>query len=115
MPAQDKDKFEYKELCYISDIKDELNRICSADNVKKVTITRIWENLVELGLTIEDCTEGVHIKKQTERGKQMGIVTVNKVSQSGFEYSLLMYPESVQRLVVDTFIDSPSGGAENNE
>ncbi len=113
--VQDKDKFEYKELYYISEIKDELNRICSVDNVKKVTLTRIWDKLVEHGLTYEDSTDGMHIKKYTEQGKQMGITTINKISQSGMEYTLLMYPEAVQRLVVETFMNNPSENFENDQ
>lgn len=113
MLCQDKDKFEYKDLYYISDIKDELNRICSADNVKKVTITRIWELLVGFGLTFEDDEGGIHVKKQTDRGRQLGIVTVNKVSQSGMEYTLLMYPEAVQRMIVDALAELSLGEPQN--
>ncbi|SHN64558.1 ATP-dependent DNA helicase RecQ [Butyrivibrio hungatei DSM 14810] len=106
--VHDIDKFEYKELYYISEIKDELNRICSVDNVKKATATRIWDKLVELGLTYEDSADGIHVKKQTEHGKQMGITTINRISQAGTEYTLLMYPESVQRLVVESFVNNSS-------
>lgn len=41
---------------------------------------------------------------QTEQSMKMGIKTINKVSQSGLEYQLLMYPETVQKMIVNYFI-----------
>lgn len=103
--AGDSQNFEYKELYYISEIKDELARICTAEDCKKPTITKIWEILVSNGLTREDDTGGVHTKVQTDAGRDAGIVTVDKESKSGMKYQLLMYPESVQKLIVDWFSD----------
>lgn len=34
----------------------------------------------------------------------MGIKTVEKRSQSGYPYTLLMYPQAVQEMIVDHFI-----------
>ncbi len=102
--AKDAEKFEYAEYCYISDIKDRLNDICSVENVKKVTFTIIWDYLVMKGLTIEEDREGRLTKVQTEQGLKMGIKTVEKVSQNGYPYQLLMYPETVQKMIVEYFI-----------
>ncbi|MBP3198038.1 MAG: DNA helicase RecQ [Butyrivibrio sp.] len=103
--AGDSQNFKYKELYYISEIKDELARICTAEDCKKPTITKIWEMLVSNGLTREDDAGGIHIKVQTDAGRDAGIVTVDKESKSGVKYQLLMYPESVQKLIVDWFSD----------
>lgn len=43
---EDAQSFTFKELYFISDVKDELNRITTAENVKKVTVAKIWEHLV---------------------------------------------------------------------
>lgn len=101
---EDAEKFEYSAYYYISDIKERLNNICSAENVKKVTVAVIWDYLVSAGLAVEEERDGRFVKVPTESGLEMDIKTVDKVSQSGFEYQLLMYPESVQKMVVEYFI-----------
>ncbi len=101
---EDAEKFPYRESCYISEMKDRLNEICSADFVKKVTISAIWDYLVETGLTMEEQREGRFYKVPTEKGRQMGIRMVDRVSQRGTEYQLPMYSEQVQRLVVEHFV-----------
>lgn len=100
---EDAEKFEYSQYYYISDIKERLNNICSAQNVKKVTVAAIWDYLVFAGLAVEEERGGRFVKVPTESGMELGIKTVDKVSQSGFEYQLLMYPEAVQKRVVEYF------------
>lgn len=107
---EDTEKFEYSEYYYISDMKERLNAVCSAENVKKVTVTAIWDYLVSAGLTVEEEREGRFFKVPTKQGLKMDIKTVDKVSQSGFEYQLLMYPEAVQKMVVEYFV----GSGDNN-
>ncbi len=106
---EDTERFPYAEYCYISEIKDRLNQITSASNVKKVTIGVIWEFLVNAGLTAEQQGQDGFTKVQTERGMQMGIRTIDKVSQGGFAYQLLMYPEAVQKMVVEYFVGPRAG------
>lgn len=102
--SEDAEKFKYAEYYYISDIKEQLNSICSIEHVKKVTIAVIWDYLVSEGLVIEAEKEGQLKKVQTEQGMKMGIKTINKVSRSGLEYQLLMYPETIQKMIVNYFI-----------
>ncbi|MCI9442549.1 MAG: DNA helicase RecQ [Ruminococcus sp.] len=99
----DAEKFEYSEYDYISDIKERLNNICSAENVKKVTVAAIWDYLVFAGLAVEEERDGRFMKAPTESGLAMDIKTVDKVRQSGFEYQLLMYPKAVQKMIVEHF------------
>lgn len=106
---EDTERFSYAEYYYISEIKDQLNRISSAPNVKKVTIAAIWEYLVAAGLTAEQQAAEGYTKVQTEQGLQMGIKTVDKISQGGFAYQLLMYPEAVQKMVVEYFVGPREG------
>ena len=100
----DAEKFRYADYYYISDIKEELNRVCSIPGVRKVTTTKIWEYLVSEDLTKEDSTDGVTVKVKTERGALLSIQTIDKVSQSGISYSLLRYPLAVQKMIVNHFI-----------
>lgn len=104
LKAEDAEKFEYRESLYISEMKDRLNQICSAEYVKKATISGIWDFLVEAGLTAEEEREGNLYKVQTEEGQRLGIRTLDKVSQNGICYQLLMYSEAVQRMVVEHFV-----------
>ena len=100
---EDAEKFAYAEYYYISEIKDRLNEISSAEGVKKITFAVIWEYLVACGLTLEEERDGRRYKIQTEQGLEMGIRTIDKVSKSGEEYQLLMYPEAVQKMIVEHF------------
>lgn len=100
----DAGKFPYKEYYYISDIKDHLNEISSGENVKKVTLKAIWEFLVSEGLVVEENIDGTLKKVPTEKGREMGIITVDRVSQYGFPYQLLQYPIGVQEIVVKHFL-----------
>ncbi len=101
---QDAENFEYGEYDYISDIKERLNNICTVENVKKVSVSVIWDYLVAAGLTEEVEREGRFFKVPTEQGLSMEIKTVDKVSQSGLEYQLLMYPGAVQEMIVNYFV-----------
>ena len=80
-----------------------MNAICHSENVKKATTTIIWDYLMEEGLVAEEETEGRFVKSATEQGRRMGIEVEEKVSQRGFSYQLLIYPEAVQRMVVEYF------------
>lgn len=102
----DAEKFHFRELCYITDIKNELNRITTAENIKKISGTKIWEYLVSLELVIEKNFDGKFVKVQTEKGLAMGIKTVECTSQAGNTYIRLKYPISVQKLIVDHYIGS---------
>lgn len=101
---EDAERIQYTEYCYISDIKERMNQVCTAANVKKVTISVIWEYLVAAGLVVEEQGPEGYRKVQTQQGLEQGIRTVDKVSQGGYAYQLLMYPESVQRGIVEFFV-----------
>ncbi len=100
LSKSDAENFRYEDLYYISDIKEELNRICSITGVKKATVTQVWEYLVSENLTREDNTG----KVQTEKGQALGIQSIDKRSQSGFSYTSLMYPPEVQKMIVNSFV-----------
>ena len=99
----DMNEFVYKEYYYLTDIKNELNRISTAENVKKLTGVRIMEYLMSKGYVEEHIIDEKSIKNPTESGREKGIITVEKISQAGFPYTLLMYPIEVQREIVAFF------------
>ena len=51
LEESDASNFKYTKLYYISEIKDELNHVCTVKNAKKVTNAVIWEFLVSEGFT----------------------------------------------------------------
>jgi len=56
-------------------------------------------------LLIEKESEDRYKKMPTAKGDEFGIKIVDKVSEKGNAYSILMYPVKVQRMLVEHFID----------
>ena len=102
---EEAENFKYTDLSYISDIRDEMNRICSRDNVKKLPATRLMEYLIAEELIVEKEQDSRFAKAPTEKGSELGIKVIDKVSKKGCAYTLLMYPANVQRMLVEHFID----------
>ncbi len=104
LAQKDAEGFQYEDFRYISEIKEELNRICTVDGVKKVTIGAIWEYLAAEELVLEEKTNGVFIKHSTPKGTEYGIRMEEKISQSGVHYQVIQYPPEVQRMIVEYFV-----------
>ena len=104
LEESDASNFKYTKLYYISEIKEELNRVCTVKNAKKVTNAVIWEFLVSEGYTREENKSGVFIKTQTFKGLEAGIKTIEKTSPGGKKYTLLLYPDNIQKLIVEHFV-----------
>lgn len=102
---EDGDKLEYKDLSPVAEIRDELNRITSADNVKHIFGTDIFQLLTYLGYVKEQQKEGRFVQIQTELGLSKGIAAAEKVSKAGFAYTVLMYPPAVQKEIVEYYIE----------
>lgn len=111
---QDAEAFAYKDLYLVSEIKDELNRISTAGNSKKATTAKIGEFLLEKGYTEQREEDGKMKKYPTETGLLIGIETVDRTSLRGEHYTLILYPEAVQREIVEHFI-RPGGQTVNRE
>ena len=103
---EDAKRFVFADYYTISEIRDGLNQITTAENVKKAATTVIWDYLAEEGLVTEEEQEGRFVKFPTEQGWKRGIKTVDKVSQRGTAYQILMYPRDVQKMIVEYFIGS---------
>lgn len=102
---EDKNKFKYKDLCNIIEIRDELKRISSAENIKQLFGTDIFRFLTDLGYVNEVLTDGRLIKQATETGISKGIISVEKISEKGNVYEVLMYPAEVQKEIVEHYIE----------
>ena len=101
---EEAENYKYAELINVSAIRDEMNRICERDNVKKIPATRLTKVLVSEGIIAEKEQDGRTTKVPTEKGVELGVREIEKMSQKGNPYTVLMYPESVQRMLVEHFI-----------
>lgn len=101
----DGENFEYHDFYLLSEIKDELNRITSADNVKHIFGTDIFKLLSDMGYVEEQQIHGRFVQTQTELGLSKGIATVEKKSKTGTIYTVLIYPPVVQKEIVEHFAE----------
>lgn len=100
---KDGDQFQYGDLYRLTEIKDELNRITTADHVKHIFGTDIFRLLVRMGYVEEKQIDGRTVQTQTELGRSGGIVAVEKISKIGNAYTVLMYPPVIQREIVEHY------------
>ena len=56
-------------------------------------------------MIFEQENEGRLFKVQTEKGLALGIKTIEKVSERGNAYTQLLYPENVQKMIVNHLVE----------
>lgn len=101
---EEADNYECSDYLYISEIRDEMNRICLRENIKKLPATRLTEILLAEGLIEKKEDAGKYAKAPTEKGSQLGIKVIEKVSEKGNAYTVLQYPIKIQKMLVEHFI-----------
>ena len=102
---EDEEKFEYCDLYLLGEIKDELNRITSGNNVKHIFGTDIYRFLTEKGYVEERNIDGRFVQVPTETGQTKGIIAVEQTSKIGTVYTVLKYPPEVQKEIVEHYIE----------
>lgn len=102
---EDEEKFEYRDLYLLGEIKDELNRITSGNNVKHIFGTDIFRFLTEKGYVEERNTDDRSVQVPTETGQTKGIIAVEQTSKIGTVYTVLKYPHAVQKEIVEHYIE----------
>lgn len=112
LKPEDVEKFEYTEYCPISELRNRLNGICSAENIKKITYPALNAWLAETGLIREEERDGRLVKLPTEQGLKAGIKTEERISQKGFLYQQILYSKEVQKRIVEAFIRTGGGREE---
>lgn len=101
---EEADNFAYADFLHISEIRDEMNRICGRENIKKVPATKLTEILLAEGLIEENEAAGRYGKAPTEKGLELGIKVIDKVSEKGNAYTVLQYPQTIQQMLVEHFV-----------
>ena len=99
----DGDNFVYKDLYVVTEIKDELNRITTVENVKQIFGTDIFRVLTQMGYVEEKSVNGRTYQIQTALGLSKGIISVEKEAKSGTIYTILMYPPEIQKEIVEYY------------
>jgi len=112
---EDEEKFEYSDLYLLGEIKDELNRITSGNNVKHIFGTDIYRFLTEKGYVEERNIDGRSVQVPTETGETRGIAVVEQTSKIGTVYTVLKYPPEVQKEIVDHYIEIRNQVAADDE
>lgn len=102
--SEDVVQFKFADLYYVSEIKEEMNRICTVEGVKKLTGVKILEYLASVDIITEEEWNGFQTKMPTKKGKELGIETIEKVNQAGNTYMQLRYPETIQKIVLEYFV-----------
>ncbi|MDO4616103.1 MAG: DNA helicase RecQ [Lachnospiraceae bacterium] len=100
---EEAEQYEYREFHLISEIRDEMRRICLREEVKKPTTVMLTEILLTEGYIINSPEKGPYAKDTTELGREKGILTEDRVGQKGTPYTVLKYPEQIQRMLVERF------------
>ena len=115
LKPEDEEKFEYCDLYLLGEIKDELNRITSGNNVKHIFGTDIYRVLTEKGYVEERNIDGRFVQVPTETGQTKGIIAVEQTSKIGTVYTVLKYPPEVQKEIVDHYIEIRNQVANEDE
>ena len=102
---EDEEMFIYRDLYLLGEIKDELNRISSGNNVKHLFGTDIYRFLTEKGYVEEQNIDGRLVQVPTETGQTKGIAVVEQTSKAGTVYTVLKYPPEIQKEIVEHYIE----------
>lgn len=101
---EEADNFEYSDFLLVSEICNGMNRVCERDNIKKLAAMKLTEILLAEGLIKAKEDGGKYAKAPTENGLKYGIKVIDRVSEKGIAYTLLMYPQTIQQMLVERFI-----------
>jgi ATP-dependent DNA helicase RecQ len=102
---EDEEKFVYSDLYLLGEIRDELNRITSGNNVKHIYGTDIYKFLTDKGYVEERNIDGRYVQAPTGIGQEMGITAVEQTSKIGTVYTVLKYPPAVQKEIVGHYVE----------
>ena len=96
----DADRFRFDGAYTVSELRDELNRISSAENVKKLYAADLLRLLEAWGYIEENRRGGGAFQIPTEKGIAKGIGTEQVLSRTGVAYSVPTCSAEVQREIL---------------
>ena len=95
--------FPFKDIYFMSEIREILNELCQDDTRKKVTNVQMERLLEEAGYTktVFSGSSGNNYRLPTELGLASGIETEERTAKSGRVYEVMKYGENMQRIILD--------------
>ncbi|MBR2526964.1 MAG: DNA helicase RecQ [Blautia sp.] len=100
--------FVYADSCSVSEIVGMLNELRDEAQVKAVQTKDITSFLMERNLLKEVTENGRTRRLPSQEGLQLGILMESRVSKDGKPYQIVLYPEAIQKLIVEHFISHPA-------
>lgn len=95
------ENFVFQQKTTISDFVKQLNDLRDETTMKCIAIKYVSGKLVEEGYLKEEIVDGFTKKTMTKKGEEAGIFGEDRVSQAGTEYTVLMYNEQAQRMLLE--------------
>ena len=96
------ENFLYKKFYYITNIKNELNRLRSK-NVKKLSHLTLYDILLKENYIEKREFNGKSVKRATVKGLEYGIREKEKTNSKGERYMSVSYPINIQKMLVEYF------------
>ena len=103
LPLEFRNSFEFSDSpIYGSEILRRINALVENLECKKLSSRVFFSSLVELGL-IEDTVlnDGKIIRRPTDFGLSVGVITEHKIRPNGTEYFSVLYHRSAQQFILD--------------
>ncbi len=95
-------KFQFSEVAVpVSKIVERINLLVSDENMKKLTHKNITDWLISIEmLQIETKPDGKRRKMPTVHGRELGIITEERVGSNG-NYTAILYNLQAQQFIID--------------
>lgn len=95
------DEVVLSDACMLSELTDQINALCSAKDMKKLTAASVNELLVQKGYLKEEEQEENRIKRVTEKGIAVGIQEEERRSKfGGGHYYALIHTRKSQEMII---------------
>ena len=95
------DEVVLSDACMLSELTDQINELCSAKDMKKLTAASVNELLVQIGYLKEEEQGENRIKRVTEKGIAAGICEEERQSKfGGGHYYALIHTRKSQEMII---------------
>lgn len=94
----------YTEEGTLGELVDQMNLLRDRNNMKRLTQKAILEKLKAEGCYVEEYVNGRSHKSVLEAGSQLGIREEERTGKSGIPYTVLLFSEQAQRMIVEKLL-----------
>ena len=93
-------------------IRDRINELRDEKRMKRLTIKRLTEVLIEEGCLEQKFQNGYTRKILTEKGREAGIRAEERISSKGNTYEIFLYTEKGQKYLTELLMKNGMGHCE---